>query len=157
VLFVFPEPYGTRLVIAVAAVIEVGSITAPGDKIVMKCYPNNLKFAEFITIFKERYVFEGGDGRPLIAMTSQEALLLSKYLFRGIIDWKASPIDGTGVASDLRESLESFAERNAGEAPLSVNATEEDLRALGAFLVRGLVGVFMTLDRKQAGLKYGGQ
>src|SRR5262245_66423319 len=89
----------------------------------MKGYPNNLKFSEFITIFRERYVFEGVDGRPLIAMTSHEALLLSKYLFRGIIDWKASHINGTegGIetgteeASDLGESLERFAERNAGE------------------------------------------
>jgi hypothetical protein len=123
----------------------------------MQGYPNNLKFADFITIFRERYVLEGVDGRPLIAMTSHEALLLSKYLFRGIIDWKAGPIDGSEGASGLGESLERFAKRNAGEGSLDVNATEEDLRALGAFLVRGLVGVFLTLDRAQAGLKYGGQ
>jgi hypothetical protein len=132
-------------------------MTVIGGERFMKGYPNNLKFAEFITIFKERYVFEGVDGRPLLAMTSHEALLLSKYLFCGIIDWKANPSDGTEEASDLGESLERFAERNAGEALLSVNTTEEDLRALGAFLVRGLVGVFLTLDRAQAGLKYGGQ
>jgi hypothetical protein len=152
-------------------------MTAIGGERFMKSYPNSLKFAEFITIFRERYVFEGVDGRPLIAMTSREALLLSKYLFRGIIAWKADPINGaeggaeggpeggaeggteggTEGASNLGESLERFAERNAGEALLYVNATEEDLRALGAFLVRGLVGVFLTLDRAQAGLKYGGQ
>ena len=144
-------------------------MTAIGGERFMKSYPNSLKFAEFITIFRERYVFEGVDGRPLIAMTSNEALLLSKYLFRGIINWKADPINGaegraeggteggTEEAPNLGESLERFAERNAGEALLDVNATEEDLRALGAFLVRGLVGVFLTLDRAQAGLKYGGQ
>jgi hypothetical protein len=138
-------------------------MTVIGGERFMKGYPNNLKFAEFITIFKERYVFEGVDGRPLLAMTSHEALLLSKYLFRGIIDWKANPVHETGEtggaegAPDLGESLERFAERNAGEALLSVNTTEEDLQALGAFLVHGLVGVFLTLDRARAGLKYGGQ
>jgi hypothetical protein len=136
-------------------------MTAISDEPFMKSYPNNLKFAEFITIFRERYVFEGFDGCQLIAMTSHEALLLSKYLFRGIIDWEAAPGSetegGTGESSGLGESLERFAERNAGEESLDVNATEEDLRALGAFLVRGLVGVFLTLDRARAGLKYGAQ
>jgi len=111
----------------------------------MKSYPRNLEFAEFIRIFRDRYAYEGGNGLTLIAMTTDQALLLSKYLFRGIVDW-TPPAIGTDGLSDLGASLERFAERNIREMNLELKVSEEDLRALGVFLMRGLVAVFLTLE-----------
>lgn len=112
----------------------------------MKNYPKSLEFAEFIKTFRDRYVYEGANGLTLIAMTSDEALLLSKYLYRGIAEWAAAPGDGTGEPPDLSESLERFARRNIRETTLELMATDEDLRSLGVFLIRGLAAVFLTLE-----------
>jgi len=106
-------------------------------------HPKNLEFKEFIKIFRDRYAYEGPNGLTLIAMTSNEALLLSKYLFRGIVE---SATSGTGGPPDLGESLERFADRNINETDLELLATDEDLRSLGAFLMRGLVAVYLTLE-----------
>jgi hypothetical protein len=105
--------------------------------------PKNLEFKEFIKIFRDRYAYEGPNGLTLIAMTSNEALLLSKYLFRGIVESAAS---GTGGPPDLGESLERFADQNINETDLELLATDEDLRSLGAFLMRGLAAVYLTLE-----------
>lgn len=126
----------------------------------MNNYPQNLEFTEFLEIFKERYVFETDDGHSLIAMTTGEGLLLSKYLFRGIMEWTAAsspagPAHETGGPSSLGESLERYAERSAAELNLEVRINEEDLRALGMFLVQGLVGVIMTLDQAPVGTTRG--
>jgi hypothetical protein len=102
----------------------------------MNIYPENPEFREFMEVFRNRYVVESEDGQRLIAMTSEEALLLSKYLFRGIIDWIAIPADETGLQPSLEESLEQFSARNAGEPNLKVRINEEDINALGMFLVR---------------------
>lgn len=112
----------------------------------MKSYPSNLEFVEFVRIFRDRYVYEDVNGSTLIAMTSDEALLLSKYLFRGIVDWPADAASGTGETPDLSESLEGFAKRNIRETNLELRATDEDLRSLGVFLMRGLAAVFLTLE-----------
>lgn len=111
--------------------------------LVLTRHPKNLEFKEFIKIFRDRYAYEGPNGLTLIAMTSNEALLLSKYLFRGIVE---SATSGTGGPPDLGESLERFADRNINETDLELLATDEDLRSLGAFLMRGLVAVYLTLE-----------
>jgi len=127
---------------------ELGSaLTAPEEELHMKGYPQNLELVEFIEIFRERYVVEGGNGLRLVVMTNDELLLLSKYLYSGIMDWKVAAMNGTRGPSDLRKSLERFARRNAVETGLDVIATEEELRALGVFLVRGLAEVFLVLER----------
>lgn len=113
----------------------------------MKGYPQNLELVEFIKIFRERYVVEGGNGFRLVVMTNDELLLLSKYLYSGIMDWKVAAMNETREPSDLGKSLERFAKRNAVETGLDVIATEEELRALGVFLVRGLAEVFLILER----------
>lgn len=117
----------------------------------MKSYPRSMKLAEFIKTFRDHYVYEGANGLPLIAMTSNEALLLSKYLFRGIIvEGAAVPADGTVEPPDLGESLERFAKLNIRETNLKLLATDEDLRSLGAFLAQGLAAVFLTLENAHA-------
>lgn len=126
----------------------------------MNNYPQNLEFTEFLEIFRKRYVFETDDGRPLIAMTTGEGLLLSKYLYRGIMEWTATsnpsgPAHETGGPSSLGECLERYAARSAAELNLEVRINEEDLRALGMFLVQGLVGVIMTLDQASGGTTRG--
>jgi hypothetical protein len=117
----------------------------------MMSYPRNIEFAEFIKIFRHRYVYEDTDGHTLIAMTSDEALLLSKYLFRGIADWApdAGPA-GTGGLPGLGEHLDRFAERNIRQTDLELRVTDEDLRSLGAFLARGLAAVVLTLESAHA-------
>jgi len=117
----------------------------------MKSHRRKLEFAEFIEIFRYRYVYQGAEGLTLIAMTSDEALLLSKFLFRGIVDWAADAGPaGTGEMPDLGESLQGFARRNLKETKrgtkLELRVTEEDLRSLGAFLVQGLAAVFLALE-----------
>ncbi|MCI0389668.1 MAG: hypothetical protein MOB07_13025 [Acidobacteria bacterium] len=126
----------------------------------MNIYPKNLEFTEFLEIFRDRYVFENDDGRPLIAMTTGEGLLLSKYLFRGIMEWTATSnpagaVIGNVGPSSMGEFLERFAARSAGEANLEVRITEEDLRALGKFLLQGLVGLILTLDQARGGTTCG--
>ncbi|MGH9754599.1 MAG: hypothetical protein ACREA2_17625 [Blastocatellia bacterium] len=118
----------------------------------MKSYLTSLEFTQFVRIFKDRYVFEDG-GHSLIAMTTTEALLLSKYIFSGIVDWTPPLVNGTGGKSNLGESLERSSLRNTAGTNLIVRATEEEMQALGAFLVRGLVGVFLTLEQAGAELK----
>ncbi len=115
----------------------------------MMSYPK-LEFAEFVRIFRERYVYEDGDGHTLIAMTSGEALLLSKYLFRGIADWAPETVSGNGGAPDLGEHLDRFAQRNIRRTDVELRVTDADLRALGAFLARGLAAVFLTLENAHA-------
>lgn len=117
----------------------------------MKIYPRSLELAEFIKIFRDRYVYKDANGSTLIAMTSNEALLLSKYLFRGIAE-SAEDVGpaGTGEPLDLGESLERFAELNIRETNLELLATDEDLRSLGAFLMQGLAAVFLTLEGAHA-------
>jgi hypothetical protein len=112
----------------------------------MKAYPQNLELVEFINIFRERYIVEGSNGFRLVVMTNEELLWLSKYLYSGIMDWKTAAMNGTRGPSDLGKSLERFASRNAVETGLDVIATEEELRALGVFLVRGLAEVFLVLE-----------
>jgi hypothetical protein len=117
----------------------------------MKSHRGKLEFAEFIKIFNDRYVYQDADGLTLIAMTSDEALLLSKYLFRGIVDWAADAGPaGTAELPDLGESLQGFARRNLRETKrgtkLELRVTDEDLRSLGAFLAQGLAAVFLTLE-----------
>ena len=112
----------------------------------MNAYPQNLELVEFINIFRERYVVDAADGFRLVVMTNDELLWLSKYLYRGIMDWKIAPMNGTRESSDLGKSLERFASRNAVETGLDVIATEEELRALGVFLVRGLAEIFSVLE-----------
>ncbi len=113
----------------------------------MNSYPENPEFREVMEVFRNRYVVEGEDGQRLIVMTSEEALLLSKFLFRGIIDWIATPKNESASQLSLGESLEQFAAHNAEEPNLDVRITEEDLNALGMFLLQGLVGVILTLDQ----------
>ncbi len=115
----------------------------------MNGYSENPEFREFMEVFRNRYVVESEDGQRIIAMTSGEALLLSKYLFRGIIDWIATPANETAGQLSLGESLEQFAARNAEEPNLNVRITEEDLNALGMFLLHGLVGVILTVDQSR--------
>lgn len=108
--------------------------------------PEILEFRDFIKIFRDRYAYEGPNGLTLIAMTSNEALLLSRYLFRGIVESAADAATGTGGPPDLGESLERFADLNIKQADLELLATDEDLRSLGAFLARGLAAVYLTLE-----------
>jgi hypothetical protein len=108
--------------------------------------PKKLEFREFVKIFKERYVYQGPNGLTLIAMTSNEALLLSKYLFRGIVESSDDAAHEAASLPGLGESLERFADRNIKETDLELLATDEDLRSLGAFLMRGLVAVYLTLE-----------
>jgi hypothetical protein len=117
----------------------------------MKSHRRKLEFAEFIKLFRDRYFYEAPDGLMLIAMTSDEALLLSKYLFRGVVDWAAEAgAAGTGELEDLGESLQRYAGRNLGKTDSGTNlelmVAEEDLRSLGAFLAQGLAAVFLTLE-----------
>ena len=112
----------------------------------MNAYPQNLELVEFINIFRERYVVDAADGFRVVVMTNDELLWLSKYLYSGIMDWKVAPMNGTRESSDLGKSLERFASRNAVETGLDVIATEEELRALGVFLVRGLAEIFSVLE-----------
>jgi hypothetical protein len=128
----------------------------------MKGSPQHIKFAEFIKIFRDRYVYKGGDGPAVFAVTSNEALLLSKYLFAGIIDLAPTAVSEVGGPSGLVECLERCALQNVGRLELKVHATDEELQALGTFLVRGLVGVFLVLDQVRVGLspagaRYAGQ
>jgi hypothetical protein len=115
----------------------------------MNSYPENPEFREFMEVFRNRYVVESEDGQRVIAMTSEEALLLSKYLFRGLIDWMATPKSETTSQLSLGKSLKQFAARNAEEPNLNVRITEEDLNALGMFLLQGLVGVILTVDQSR--------
>jgi len=117
----------------------------------MMSYPRNIEFAEFIKIFRHRYVYEDADGHTLIAMTSDEALLLSKYLFRGIADWVPDAASGTGGPPDLGEHLDRFAKRNIRQTNLELRVTDEDLRSLGAFFARGLAAVVLTLESAHEG------
>ena len=117
----------------------------------MKSHRRKLEFAEFIKIFRDRYVYQGADGLTLFAMTSDEALLLSKYLFRGVVDWAADAGPaGTGELPDLGESLQGFARRNIRKTNsgtnLELRVTDEDLRSLGVFLAQGLAAVYLTLE-----------
>jgi hypothetical protein len=122
------------------------SVAAIGSERYMNVNPQNLELVEFIKIFRERYFIEGGDGFKLVVMTNDELLLLSKYLYSGIMDSRVAAMSGTRAPSDLGKSLERFARRNAVEMGLDVIATEEELRALGVFLVRGLAEVFLVLE-----------
>lgn len=115
-------------------------------------YQQQIEFKEFLRIFSDRYVYDSGDGRQLMAMTTNEGLLLSKYLFRGIIDWMMVPASKSDNQSSLGDSLGQFAAQNVGETNLNVMATEEDLQALGMFLLQGLVGLALTLDQAPAGV-----
>lgn len=124
----------------------LSSVAAIGNGRYMKAYPQNLELVEFINIFRERYIVEGSNGFRLVVMTNEELLWLSKYLYSGIMDWKVAAMNGTRGQSDLGKSLERFASRNAVETGLDVIATEEELRALGVFLVRGLAEVFLVLE-----------
>jgi hypothetical protein len=116
----------------------------------MKSDPRSLTLAEFIKIFRDRYVYKDANGATLIAMTSNEGLLLSKYLYQGIADCAVEVGDETGGLPDLEESLERYAERNIKEINLKLVATDEELLSLGTFLMRGVAAVFLTLEGAHA-------
>jgi hypothetical protein len=121
----------------------------------MMSHTRRLKLAEFISKFRRRYVVDAGDDLETLSMGNDELALFSTYLFGGIIDWPPAPPDDAGCQSGLGESLEEFTRRNLMAQGLEVIATEEDLKALGAFVVRGMVDVFLTVDQVCAGLKSG--
>jgi hypothetical protein len=121
----------------------------------MRSYPRNLKLDEFARIFRRRYVVDDGDGLRTVTLSKDELLFLSQILYSGIIDWTEAPANGAGVLPDLGETLEQFTNERWMGGSINVTATEEDLIALGAFVVRGLVDVLMTADLVCAGLKSG--
>jgi hypothetical protein len=118
-------------------------------------YRRKLQLAEFIRRFRRRYCVGAGDDLARIAMPTDEMALLSEYLYDAIIDWTLAPVNGAGGQPDLGASLEQFTKRNLMAQGLEVVVSEKDLKALGAFVVRGMVDVFLTADRVCVGLKSG--
>jgi hypothetical protein len=110
----------------------------------MDSYPENVELREFLNGFRQRYVVEDIPGRRVIAVTALEASILGKFLLGGIVNIDSSPY--------LSLSLEKYAKENVRGQNLVVNADEEDLKAFGAFCIRGIVGVVLTLDQTRMAL-----
>jgi hypothetical protein len=123
---------------------------------------NNIKFPEFMKMLMEQIVLDVG-GYRVVDLSIEELLFHSKYQYRMILDWWAASATAGGTRPDLGEFLDRLTRSNSEEPwPLTVSATDADLRALGRLLLNSWVGVFlfaghMCAELKPIASKYAGQ
>lgn len=118
----------------------------------MSNYP---EFREFVEGFADRYTLATAIG-PEVMVMRDELEDLARFLVRGLIHWAVEPGSGEcGDLPELGEFLEDFTDHYTRESRVGmvVQLTEEEMEALGLFLVRGLVGWVLRLDQNRGRFK----
>ncbi len=118
----------------------------------MSDYP---EFRKFVEGFAGRYTLVTDIGPELVVMR-EELEELARFLVRGLVNWAVEPRSGACIdLPQLGEFLEEFTDhytRNS-RVGMVVQLTEEEMEALGLFLVRGLVGWVLRLDQNRGRFK----
>jgi hypothetical protein len=118
----------------------------------MDGYP---EFREFVEGFAGRYTLATGIG-PEVMVLREEMEELARFLVGGLVNWAIEPGNGEfGVSPELGEFLEEFTDHYTRDSRVGmvVRLTEEEMEALGLFLVRGLVGWVLRLDQNRGRFK----
>ena len=118
----------------------------------MEGYP---EFREFVEGFAGRYAFATAIG-PEVMVMREEMEELARFLVRGLVNWAIEPGNGEfGVSPELGEFLEEFTDHYTRDSRVGmvVRLTDEEMEALGLFLVRGIVGWVLRLDQNRGRFK----
>jgi hypothetical protein len=118
----------------------------------MDGYP---EFREFVEGFAGRYTLATAIG-PEVMVLREEMEELARFLVGGLVNWAIEPENGEcGISPELGEFLEEFTDHYTRDSRVGmvVRLTEEEMEALGLFLVRGLVGWVLRLDQNRGRFK----
>ena len=89
-------------------------------------------------------------------VTGEELQALSKFLVRGIVDWVDEPYSNAiNDSAGLGEFLDEFTDRYTHDSKVGmvVQVSEAEMKGLGMFLARGLVGWVLKLDQNRGRIK----
>jgi len=129
-----------------------GVVKTERGSLEMDGYP---EFREFVEGFAGRYTFATAIG-PEVMVMREEMEELARFLVGGLVNWAIEPGNGEcGISPELGEFLEEFTDHYTRDSRVGmvVRLTEEEMEALGLFLVRGLVGWVLRLDQNQGRFK----
>src|SRR5262249_8274570 len=121
----------------------------------MSGYP---EFREFVEGFASRYTLASEPG-PVVMVMREELEEFARFLVRGLVNWSAAAVESErcecGDLPGLGEFLEEFTNHYTRDSRIGmvVQLTEEEMEALGLFLVRGLVGWVLRLDQNRGCFK----
>ena len=113
------------------------------------------EFREFVEGFADRYTLATAIG-PEVMVMREELEEFARFLVCGLVNWAVEPGSGEcGDSPQLGEFLEEFTDHYTRESRVGmvVRLTEEEMEALGLFLVRGLVGWVLRLDQSRGRFK----
>ena len=134
-----------------AHILFIVSKTEEGS-LEMNGYP---EFREFVEGFADRYTLATAIG-PEVMVMREELEEFARFLVRGLVNWAVEPGSGEcGESLELGEFLEEFTDHYTRESRVGmvVRLTEDEMEALGLFLVRGLVGWVLRLDQNRGRFK----
>jgi hypothetical protein len=112
----------------------------------MGCYPELRFFFEGFTDGYTRITEAGLE----LTVGGEELTMFGEFLLGGIADWVVTGRSGAeGDCLILGEFLDKFADRSLSDSDVSAafQVTQEEMIGLGLYVARGVVALFLRLER----------